>query len=224
MGGHDLPGRTMSLTISEIFPSIQGESSWAGLPFVFVRLTGCNLRCRYCDTRYAYDEGRTMSLDTVVRRVADFGCPRVTLTGGEPLLQASTPELAGALSDRGYIVTVETNGSLDIGVLDARCHRIMDIKCPSSGMQHHHRWANLDLLTPRDEVKFVVADRDDFQYALDILPRLANRPAAAQILFSPAHGILPPRQLADWLLETRTDARLQLQLHKILWPDQDRGV
>lgn len=214
----------MSLTISEIFPSIQGESSWAGLPFAFVRLTGCNLRCRYCDTRYAYEGGRTMNVDAILQRVADFGCSRVTLTGGEPLLQAATPQLAEALSDRGYTVTVETNGSLDIGVLDRRCHRIMDIKCPSSGMQHQHRWANLDLLTPRDEVKFVVADRDDFQYALDIMPRLANRVAAERILFSPVQGILPPRQLANWLLETRTQARLQLQLHKILWPDQDRGV
>ncbi|MCJ8502015.1 radical SAM protein [Desulfatitalea alkaliphila] len=214
----------MSLTISEIFHSIQGESSWAGLPFVFVRLTGCNLRCRYCDTRYAYDGGQPMTVDAILQRIAAFGCPRVLLTGGEPLLQGTTPQLAEALSDRGYTVTVETNGSLDIGVLDARCHRIMDIKCPSSGMQHHQRWANLDLLAPGDEVKFVVADRDDFQYALDILPRLAARQAAERILFSPAQGILPPRQLADWLLATRTEARLQLQLHKILWPDQDRGV
>ena len=212
------------MRVNEIFYSLQGESTWVGLPFVFVRLTGCNLRCRYCDTRYAYDQGEPMSMEAILQQVAAFGCSRVTLTGGEPLLHAQAPALVAALLDRGYRVTVETNGSLDIGPLDARCIRIMDIKCPSSGMQAHNRWANLPLLGPADEVKFVVADRADFQFALDALPRLADNIPPDRRLFSPVNDLLPARQLADWMLSARVEARMQIQLHKALWPNITRGV
>jgi len=214
----------MSLMLNEIFYSIQGESTWAGLPFVFIRLSGCNLRCRYCDTRYAYDEGSPWELEAVVKQVARFQCRRITVTGGEPLLQEKTPALVTRLIDQGYRVTLETNGSLDIGRVEERCIKVMDIKSPSSGMQAHNRWANLELLSRQDEVKFVLADRDDFEFACEKTALLGKRIPAGHTLFSPAHGVLPPEQLARWMLEVRVAARLQIQLHKYIWPQVSRGV
>jgi 7-carboxy-7-deazaguanine synthase len=214
----------MALIINEIFYSIQGESSWMGLPFVFVRLTGCNLRCRYCDTVYAYDEGSSWEIDAVLEHVKRLRCPRILLTGGEPLLQAQTPALVERLIDRGYMVGMETNGSLDIGRVERRCIKIMDLKGPSSGMQNQNRWENLELLGPADQVKIVIADRTDFDFALQAAAELNSHLPAGNILFSPVHGKLPADRLAGWMLDDHVDARLQIQLHRYLWPQTDRGV
>lgn len=214
----------MILTVNEIFYSIQGESVYAGLRCVFVRLTGCNLRCRYCDTRYAFDEGSVMSVAQIVDQVATFGCDRVEITGGEPLAQNHTPDLVDALLSNGYHLLIETNGSLDIDRVDRRCSRIMDIKCPSSGEHAKNDAANLQRLTAHDQVKFVIGDRDDFLFATQLLPRLPAALPTNRILFSAVSDRLPPDQLAAWMLEARIEARLQLQLHRLIWPDQDRGV
>jgi 7-carboxy-7-deazaguanine synthase len=214
----------MALMVNEIFHSIQGESSWAGLPFVFVRLTGCNLRCRYCDTRYAYTEGSPWSIDAILDRFSRLACRRVTLTGGEPLLQPELPELVSRLLSHGFIVTLETNGSQDIGRVDRRCIKIMDLKCPSSGMQAHNRWENLELLSPDDEVKFVVADPADLEFARLAIARIGDRIPATHRLLSPAHGEMDMQQLAQWILDAHVEARLQVQLHKIVWPTRQRGV
>lgn len=215
---------TMTLTINEIFYSIQGESTFAGLPFVFVRLTGCNLRCRYCDTRYAYEAGRPMEIGDVVAHVARFGCNRVTVTGGEPLLQTETPGLVSQLIEKGYDVSVETNGSLDVSGLDRRSVKVVDVKCPSSGMQHHNRLSNMDRLSRGDQIKFVITDRTDFDFALNIVEETAPSLPAGDVLFSPAHGQLGPDKLARWILEAKASVRLQIQLHKYIWPDVERGV
>ncbi|WP_372682421.1 radical SAM protein [Desulfosarcina sp.] len=214
----------MILTVNEIFYSIQGESVYAGLPCVFVRLTGCNLRCHYCDTRYAFDEGNAMSVAQIVDQVATFGCRLVEITGGEPLFQDHTPALVDALLGSGYQLLMETNGSLDIDRVDRRCSRIMDIKCPSSGAHMKNDDANLQRLTVHDQVKFVIGDRDDFLFATELLPRLAAILPADRILFSAVSDRLPPDQLAAWMLDGRIEARLQLQLHRLIWPDQERGV
>jgi len=214
----------MSLIINEIFRSLQGESTLAGLPFIFIRLTGCNLRCGYCDTRYAYDQGDPWEIEGLLAHVKRFATRRVTVTGGEPLMQTDTPLLVRSLLDNGYLVSLETNGSLPIDRVDPRCIRVMDIKCPSSGVQACNRMDNLDLLTPADQVKFVVADQADFDFALSLLPALREKLPPEHILFSAAHNSLPAGQLADWLLEAGAEARLQLQLHKYLWPDAERGV
>ena len=214
----------MTFIINEIFHSIQGESTLAGLPFVFVRLTGCNLRCRYCDTRYAYKEGRPMEIGEVLSHVARFNCERVTITGGEPLLQEATSGLVSQLINSRFQVSVETNGSLDISALDQRCTRVVDIKCPSSGMQQHNLPSNLKQLGVNDQLKFVIADREDFEFACRTIGEMDHQLSAGNILFSPAHTQLAPRALANWMIEAGTDARLQLQLHKYIWPDIDRGV
>ena len=214
----------MILTVNEIFYSIQGESVYAGMPCVFVRLTGCNLRCRYCDTRYAFDEGNAMSVIQIVDQVAAFGCDWVEITGGEPLVQNHTPDLVDALLGLGYRLLMETNGSLDIDLVDSRCSRIMDIKCPSSGEHAKNDTANLQRLTAHDQVKFVIGDRDDFLFARQLLPRLPAALPTDRILFSAVSDRLPPDKLAAWMLEARIEARLQLQLHRLIWPDQDRGV
>ena len=214
----------MILTVNEIFYSIQGESVYAGMPCVFVRLTGCNLRCGYCDTRYAFDEGNAMSVIQIVDQVAAFGCDWVEITGGEPLAQSHTPDLVDALLGHDYRLLMETNGSLDIDRVDPRCSRIMDIKCPSSGEHMKNDTANLQRLTAHDQVKFVIGDRDDFIFATQLLPRLPAVLPTDRILFSAVSDRLPPDQLAAWMLEARIEARLQLQLHRLIWPDQDRGV
>ena len=214
----------MRLTVNEIFYSIQGESTHAGRPCAFVRLTGCNLRCRYCDTRYAYHQGREMSVAQVVAQLHEFNCKLAAVTGGEPLLQEAAPLLVDELLGAGYQVLLETNGSVDIDRVDRRCSRIMDVKCPSSGEQARNDDANFGRLTGQDQVKFVVGDRPDFDFARATLAELSGRLPEDQVLFAPQFGRLPPERLARWMLDAHITARLQLQLHKLIWPDRDRGV
>ncbi len=209
------------LRIAELFESIQGEGTRAGLPCAFVRLAGCNLRCSYCDTEFAQDAetGNEMDVKEVAARVRDFGLPLVQITGGEPLLQPACGELIDILLDDGATVLLETNGTLDISCVDPRVIRIMDLKCPTSGSSGSICWENTRQLRPHDEIKFVVADRSDYDWACDVIHRekLAGR---CQILFSPAFGELDPRTLAEWMLRDRLQARLQIQLHKIIWGDE----
>jgi 7-carboxy-7-deazaguanine synthase len=211
----------MTLNVNEIFYSIQGESLEAGRPCVFVRLTGCNLRCAWCDTRYAYDEAEDMTLADIMDRVAAFGCSLVEITGGEPLLQDEAPDLARALIRRGWQVLVETNGTRDLRGLPERCVKIVDIKCPSSGESGRHRSDILEQLTARDQVKFVIADRTDYLFASTFSRSIRTIPPG-NILFSPAGGLLPASALAEWILTDRLEVRMQLQLHRIIWKG-DRG-
>jgi 7-carboxy-7-deazaguanine synthase len=211
------------MNVSEIFRSIQGESSFSGLPCVFIRLAGCNLRCRYCDTQYAQEGGESMSLEEIVHQVTEFGVNLVEVTGGEPLFQKETPDLAASFMERGHKVLVETNGSMDVSVLPEGAVRIMDIKCPSSGENHSVLWENVWKLSPKDEVKFVIADRLDYEWAVGIITeQLVHRNIG--ILLSTVYGELPPRNLVKWMLEDRVKARFQLQLHKYIWPHDSRGV
>lgn len=214
-----------SLAVSEIFHSIQGESTWAGVPCAFIRLAGCNLACSWCDTRYAMDEpARTLSLGMILAAIQPYGAPVAEITGGEPLLQDATPALARLLSAEGYQVLVETNGSVDISVLPHPVVRIMDLKPPSSGMAHHNRMANLAHLRRGDEVKIVVCDRTDYEWAAAIV-RDADYPGkTVETLLSPGQGRVAPAELAKWILDDRLAVRLNLQLHKFVWPDTDRGV
>jgi len=216
--------RAPALTITEVYPSIQGESSFAGQPCVFVRLTACDLRCRWCDTVYAFREGRKQPLDDILAEVRQLGLPLVELTGGEPLLQSGAIPLMQRLIDEGYTVLLETGGHVPIDRVPAGVHRIVDVKCPGSGEAHRMHWPNLALLTPRDEVKFVVSDRVDYQYACDVLGEhgLAARCHAVQ--FSPAWGLLAPADLAAWILADRLPVRLQLQQHKYIWDPAARRV
>ena len=212
------------LIVNEIFKSIQGESTRAGLPCVMVRLAGCNLRCSWCDTLYARDPGagRRMSVDEILARAAALGCGRVEVTGGEPLIQEACAELLRRLCEGGFETLLETNGSRDIAPLDPRVVRIVDFKCPASGQHHANRWANVAHLTARDEVKFVIADRRDYEFARAAVARhgLCDRCA---VIFSPV-GVSAAAELARWILQDGLDVRLGLQLHKMIWPDRDRGV
>ena len=207
---------TPTLRVTEIFLSLQGESSRVGLPTVFVRLTGCPLRCGYCDTEYAFTGGETMDLPAILNRVAKLHAHYVCVTGGEPLAQKNCAALLAALCDAGYSVSLETSGALDISAIDARVSRIVDIKTPGSGEVEKNRWENLAALVPSDEVKFVLCDEADYQWAKQVLAEhhLAEK---TLVLFSPVHGQLNPAQLADWILRDQLRVRLQVQLHKILW-------
>ena len=209
----------LSLRITEIFCSLQGESSLVGLPTVFVRLTGCPLRCGYCDTSYAFKGGETRALDTILEEVAAFGVEHVTVTGGEPLAQKDCSLLLVALCDAGYRVSLETSGALDIADVDKRVKRVMDIKTPSSGEVERNLWSNLELLTTADEVKFVIGDRDDYDWSKAILREhaLVSR---CSVLFSPVYEALEARMLADWIIADRLPVRFQIQLHKLLWGDR----
>jgi 7-carboxy-7-deazaguanine synthase len=211
------------MKINEIFTSIQGETSFVGLPFTFVRLSGCNLRCSYCDTQYAYDEGAEYPLDEVMAEVKKRAVSRVVITGGEPLLQDETDMLCSRLLDAGFTVLLETNGSILIKDIDPRVHRILDLKCPGSGMDKFMNLQNVDYLTMRDEVKLVISGRKDFEWALEILEQheLQGR---AHVLFSPVYGRLDPQELAAWILKGKLNVRLQLQIHRYIWPDKMRGV
>ena len=204
------------LRITEIFYSLQGETSRVGFPTVFIRLTGCPLRCTYCDTAYAFTGGQNMSLANILQQVADYAPHYVTVTGGEPLAQKNCLPLLHALCDAGYHVSLETGGAMDIGEVDARVMRVVDIKTPASGEMAKNRWENLALLTRHDEIKFVLCDENDYQWAKQILQHhhLAEK---CTVLFSPAHGMLNATQLADWILRDRLPVRLQVQLHKFLW-------
>ncbi len=210
--------------VNEIFHSIQGESTWAGRPCVFVRLTGCNLRCTWCDTEYAFYEGRHMEVGEVAEKVESFGCGLVEITGGEPLLQQGVHPLIDILLAHGHDVLIETSGERDISGLDARVVRIVDLKCPGSGESERNRWSNLEYLTPRDELKFVLSDRRDYEWARDVIRthRLSERVNA--VLLSPVFGKLEPSDLAAWVLEDRLAVRMQLQMHKQIWSPTARGV
>jgi 7-carboxy-7-deazaguanine synthase len=210
------------LLVNEIFFSIQGESSFVGLPCLFVRLTGCNLRCSYCDTRYAYHEGREMSVEELLSAMPPGYRGLVEVTGGEPLLQEDCPGLVDRLLRRGHTVLVETNGSLDIRSLPEPSVCILDIKCPGSGMSDRMNLENLCHLRSNDEIKFVVQNREDYLWARALLGQIPPR-APGKLLFSPAHGLCQPRDLARWILDDRLGARMQLPLHRLLWPDSSRG-
>ena len=207
---------TATLRLTEVFLSLQGETSRAGLPTVFVRLAGCPLRCRWCDTTYSFQGGETVTLDALLARVADFGVPTVCVTGGEPLAQKNCLPLLTALCDAGYSVSLETSGALDVARVDPRVSRIVDIKPPESGEDARNRWENIAHLTPHDEIKFVLANRADYEWACAVLQeRRLDR--VCPVLFSPVQGELEPAQLADWIVADRLPVRMQVQLHKLLW-------
>lgn len=211
------------LLVSELFVSIQGESSFAGWPCAFVRLAGCPLACRWCDSHYARQGGEPLELDQTLAWAAGQGVDLVEVTGGEPLAQPASLELIRRLCDLGRTVLVETSGALDIAPVDPRARVIMDVKCPSSGMHQRLHRPNLETLKPHDEVKFVLADRDDYQYARAMLAE-HNLAGRCQVLLSTVHGQLAPAQAVEWMLADRLPARFQLQLHKYIWPGQERGV
>jgi 7-carboxy-7-deazaguanine synthase len=212
------------LTVNEIFYSIQGESSRAGRPCVFVRLTACDLRCTWCDTPYAFYEGRKQSVEDVVAAVEQHDCPLVEITGGEPLLQEDVYDLMDRLLERGRTVMLETGGHRPVDRVPAAVVKIIDIKCPGSGEALNNDWANLDRLSPHDEVKFVVMDRADYEFARDVIQRVQLASRCAAILMSPVHGVLDPKTLSEWILADRLPVRLQLQLHKYIWTPDTRGV
>jgi 7-carboxy-7-deazaguanine synthase len=211
------------MRVTEIFHSIQGESSYAGQSCVFVRLTGCPLRCTWCDTDYAFYGGHGPSIDEVLAKVHAYGCRLVEVTGGEPLAQPESLPLMARLCDTGYTVLLETSGAVDIAPVDPRVHIILDVKCPGSGMTDRMHWPNLSKLTAKDEAKFVLADRADYDWAREILAEhdIAGR---CTILFSPVFGSLDVRQLAEWILTDRLPVRFQLQMHKYIWAPDMRGV
>jgi len=214
---------TPLLRVNEIFKSIQGESSYAGIPSVFVRLTGCNLRCSYCDTTYAYDEGAEMSVNEILSTIKGYGCKNVCITGGEPLLQSSIIKLIDLLKKSHYKIFVETGGSINIDILPKAVTRIMDIKCPDSGMDKEMDWDNIDRLKSSDEVKFIILSKKDYEWAKRITRKykLTDR---AQILFGVTYGRMKPKTLAGWILKDNLEVRFQLQLQKYIWPNKVRGV
>lgn len=212
------------LTVNEIFHSIQGESTHTGRPCVFVRLTACDLRCSWCDTPYAFLEGRRMSIDDVLAEVDRFECPVVEITGGEPLLQREVFPLMDRLLADGRTVLVETGGHRSIADVPAGVVKIMDIKCPGSGEASKMDWSNLARLTAEDQVKFVITNREDYEYARDVTARERLTERVEAVLFSPVHGVLHPRALAEWILADRLAVRLQLQAHKYIWDPSTRGV
>jgi 7-carboxy-7-deazaguanine synthase len=224
-------GEPQRLRVNEIFHSVQGEGTRAGVRCVFIRLTGCHLRCTYCDTQYAFDEGDWMTLDEILGRVRAYDCPTIEVTGGEPLLQSAVYPLLKRLADEFETVLLETSGTLSIAQVDPRVVRIVDFKCPSSGEMERNDWSNVELLRPTDEVKFVIGTSADYEWARNVIHKydLASR---CPVLFSPVTQPpnareplrLDPEQLAKWLLDDRLDVRLSLQLHKIIWPTRTRGV
>ena len=210
------------MRITEIFFSIQGESTHAGRPCVFVRTTGCNLRCTWCDSEYTFTGGEKMTLEEVMERVRSYGCKLVEVTGGEPLAQQESFELIRRLCDEGFEVLIETSGSIDITPVDRRAKLILDIKCPGSGEAAKNRWENLDDLRPHDEIKFVIADRGDYDWARQVIKE--RRLDRFTLLFSPVWGTMEPKALAEWMLADRVPARFQTQLHKHIWGAEARGV
>ncbi len=208
------------LRITEIFLSLQGESRTVGLPTVFVRLTGCPLRCQYCDTAYAFSGGRQMDLDAVLERVGALGARHVTVTGGEPLAQPACLPLLSRLCDAGFETSLETSGALDISSVDPRVVRVVDLKTPGSGESSRNRWENIASLTRNDQVKFVICDRDDYDWSLRACREHALFDRVSDVLFSPSHTELPARHLADWIVADRVPVRMQIQLHKVLWGDE----
>lgn len=211
------------ITITEIYASIQGESSYAGWPCVFVRLTGCPLRCKWCDTAYAFAGGSDLQINEIIEKVKDLGLPLVELTGGEPLAQPGGYALAQALVEQNYKVLIETSGAMSLAGLSPKVHVIMDLKCPDSGMSDKNLMTNLALLKPTDEIKFVLASRRDYEWALGMV-REHQLDGRCQLLFSCAFGLLAPKDLAAWMVADRVPARLQLQQHKYIWSPRAKGV
>lgn len=208
--------KSATLRISEIFYSLQGETSRTGLPTAFIRLTGCPLRCGYCDTAYAFSGGENMTISAIIARVADFNPRYVTVTGGEPLAQRACNELLSALCDIGYSVSLETSGAMDVSTVNKRVCKIMDIKSPGSGEVDKNRWENLSFLTDHDELKFVLCNETDYQWAVEMI-QVRRLDLICPILFSPVHGELDPAILAGWILRDHLPVRMQVQLHKLLW-------
>ena len=213
-----------TLTINEIYQSIQGESTFAGERCAFVRLTFCDLRCNYCDTEYAFYEGKKQTLTEIVDLVEKFECPLVEITGGEPLLQKNVLPLMSMLCDRGHTVLLETSGAHDISAVDPRVHRIMDLKTPGSGEVDKNLWSNIDHLTGLDEVKFVIGSREDYDWSVDKIRRFDLTKRCHAVLFSPIFGRIDPRQIVEWMLAEKLDVRFQLQMHKFIWSPTKRGV
>ncbi len=212
-----------SIRITEIYHSIQGESSYAGLPCIFVRTTGCNLRCTWCDTEYSFHGGQSKTIDEIITQVETYNCKLVEITGGEPLLQKQVPELAKRLLDLNYTVLVETSGERDISVLDECIVKVMDLKCPGSGECERNRWENIEHLTLQDEVKFVLKDRVDYDWSVSII-RKYDLDAKAKLIFSPVFGEIDLIELSNWMIEDCLSVRLQVQMHKIIWPPETKSV
>jgi len=211
------------MRITEIFYSIQGESSFIGTPCVFIRTTGCNLRCVWCDTTYSFYGGEEIRLDEIMKKVESYGCKLVEITGGEPMLQKEIYELCDRLLAANYAVLIETGGSLDLSRVDPRVVKIVDLKCPGSGEAEHNYWPNLEILQPHDQIKFVIKDRADYEWTLEVIRkhRLDER---FHLLISPVFGEMELQPLAEWMLADRVKARLQIQLHKLIWSPEMRGV
>src|SRR5262245_59969220 len=220
----NMSGREKTLTLNEIYHSIQGESTWAGWPCVFVRLTFCNLRCNYCDTEYAFYEGSKRSLGYILNAVAAYRCPLVEMSGGEPLLQKNVLPLMSMLCDSGYTVLLETSGAHDISKVDPRVHRIMDLKTPGSGEVERNVWSNIDHLTAWDEVKFVMGSRVDYEWSRDKVQRYDLSSRCHAVLFSPIFGRIDPREIVEWILADKLNVRFQLQMHKFIWRPTHRRV
>jgi 7-carboxy-7-deazaguanine synthase len=216
--------RYANMKVNEIFCSIQGESSSMGWPCIFIRLTGCNLRCTYCDTEYAFYEGTEMSAAEILEAIAQYTPRLVLVTGGEPMLQQAVHELFAALLQRGYAVSVETGGQVLLEHVDPRIHKVMDLKCPSSGMMPRNDYGNIRLLSRNDEVKFVVGDRADFEWACDTIRSHNLQDIVGTVLFSPVYGKLPYEMLARWVMDCGLNVRMQLQMHRVIWPEINRGV
>ena len=213
-----------TLTVNEIYHSIQGESTWAGEPCVFVRLTFCDLRCTYCDTEYAFYQGKKQALEEIVTAVRAFSCPLVEITGGEPLLQKNVLPLMTILADAGLTVLLETSGAHDISGVDPRVHRIMDLKTPGSGECARNLFSNIEHLTPRDEVKFVIGSREDYEWSREQVTKFRLNECCRAVLFSPIFGRIDPREIVEWILADRLPVRFQLQMHKFIWTPTQRGV
>ncbi len=213
----------MSLRVNEIFYSIQGESTYMGIPCIFVRLSGCNLRCTYCDTQYAYEEGKIMSVDSVMDEIRSYDVRLVEITGGEPLLQDGVYSLMHNLIEKGYTVLLETNGSLTLDRVNGEVVKIVDVKCPSSGMSHKMDFSSMRYVNKKDQVKFVISDKRDYDWAKEMIKRHSLL-EITQVLMSPVHQILEPRILVQWILDDRLQVRLQIQLHKYIWEPEVRGV
>ncbi len=208
-----------TLRINEIFFSLQGESRTVGLPTVFIRLTGCPLRCHYCDTEYAFYEGESLSFEQIIEQISHYQTRYITVTGGEPLAQANCIQLLTLLCDKGYEVSLETSGAIDVSLVDKRVSKVMDLKTPDSGEADKNLWSNLDYLTPNDQIKFVICSRDDYDWAKTMID-IHGLNQRCELLFSPIHGEIEPRDLADWIIEDQLAVRFQLQLHKYLWNDE----
>jgi 7-carboxy-7-deazaguanine synthase len=219
-----MPDREKTLTINEIYHSIQGESTWAGCPCVFVRLTFCDLRCSYCDTEYAFYEGKKQTLTEIIGAVAAFKRSLVEITGGEPLLQKNVLPLMTMLADAGYSVLLETSGAHDISKVDPRVHRIMDLKTPGSGEVERNLFSNIEYLTTRDEVKFVIGSREDYEWSREKVERYKLSDRCRAVLFSPIFGRIDPREIVEWILADNLPVRFQLQMHKFIWTPTQRGV